>query len=124
METDPDKARIMISVAVQLMKFKPDLAKGYVAEALAVCNKVDDFSGEDTTFNVRIESSLGDWQATYGTPAFSLTTLFRELANEDFFQARNTADILKNKELKSEALLTIARSVLQAEAKANTPSKQ
>lgn len=124
METDREKAQAMIGLAIQLMKFNPELAQEYVAEAIAISNKLDSFTGADTTFNVRIESSLGAWQATYSTPTFSLTALFRELANDDFFEAINKADSLKKKELKSEALLTIARSALLDAAPPNTSSQR
>lgn len=124
METDAEKAQVMTAFAVQLMKFKRELAKGYVEEAISISNKLDNFTGEETTFNVRIESSVGGWQATYGSPTFSLTGLFRELANEDFFQAINTADSLKSKQLRSEALLTIARSALSEGAQPITPPQR
>ena len=124
MELGPEKARVMIGIAVQLIKFKSELAKGYVADAVTITNKLDNFSGEDTGFNVCIESSRGAWQANYSSPAFSLTALFRELATDDFFQAINTADTLKDKQLKSEAILTIARSALLGGTEANTAAQR
>lgn len=118
--SDPDKTRAMVAIGAQLMKFNPELAKEYVTEAIMAANKTDDFSGEDTIVEVRLETPLGDWAAYYGTPNFALKNLFRELAQEDFFQAVNMANNLKGKEPRSVAMIAIGQSTLH---KSNTSSR-
>jgi hypothetical protein len=118
--SDPDKARALVGIGVQLMKFNPELANEYVTEAIMAANKADNFSGEDTTVDVRLETPLGEWAASYGTPNFALKNLFRELVQEDFFQAINMANNLKGKEPRSLAMIAIAQSTLD---KSNTSAR-
>lgn len=75
-------------------------------------NKAESFDSENTTLEIRLETSVGDWVTFYDAKNFCLKNLFRELAKDDFFQAINLSENLERKEVKSVATLAIAEVVL------------
>jgi hypothetical protein len=111
-ETDPSKARALTAVALQLMRYDSQLGKPYLIEAITAANKADSLNSEDTTLEIRLETPLGDWGTFYPAPNFALKNLFRELAKDDFFQAINMVDNLRNKEAQSVATVAIAEVAL------------
>jgi len=111
-ETDPSKARALTAVALQLMRYDSQLGKPYLIEAITAANKADSLDSEDTMLEIRLETPLGDWGTSYNAPNFALKNLFRELAKDDFFQAINMVDNLRNKEAQSVATVAIAEVAL------------
>ncbi|HEX6718010.1 MAG TPA: penicillin-binding protein activator [Pyrinomonadaceae bacterium] len=109
---DPNKARALTAVALQLMRYNSQLAKPYLIEAITAANKADSLNSEDAVLEIRLQTPLGDWGTSYGAPNFALKNLFRELAKDDFFQAINMVDNLRNKEALSVATVAIADVVL------------
>jgi hypothetical protein len=110
--TDPDRARALVAITLQLMKYKPQLAKPYLIESLTAVDKANNFDSEDGILAISLETPVGDWAATYDAPNFRLKKLFRELAKEDFFQAINMTENLKSKEARSAATIAIGEIVL------------
>jgi hypothetical protein len=117
--TDPDKARALTAVALQFMKHNRRLAEPYLIEAVTA-QKPSAFDGDDGVLEVRLETPVGDWTTFYGAPNFRLKNLFRELAKEDFFEALNMSDNLKDKEVRAQAIVAIAEIAL---SNANAPSR-
>jgi hypothetical protein len=110
--TDPDRARALTAITLQLMKYKPQLAKPYLIESLTAVDKANNFDSEDGILAISLETPVGDWAATYDAPNFRLKKLFRELAKEDFFQAINMTENLKSKEARSAATIAIGEMIL------------
>lgn len=112
-EGDPDSARAMIAIATQFMKVDRAAAGAYVTEAITAANRVDHFSGENTTIAVTLETPIGNWMASYGNQDFALKSLFLELIRDDFFQAIISAKNLNGKEARAVALISIAHVALK-----------
>ena len=96
--TDPDRARALTAITLQLMRYKPQLAKVYLIETLTAVDKANDFDSENGILEIRLETPVGDWATSYEASNFRLKKLFGELAKEDFFQAINMSENLKSKE--------------------------
>lgn len=114
--TDPNKARALIAVALQLRRHNRRLADPYLIEAVIAANKADSFDAEDATLEMKLETPMGDWSTSYEAKNFCLKNLFRELAKDNFFQALNIAEDLEREEVKSVAMLGIAEVVLTSVA--------
>jgi hypothetical protein len=110
--TDPDRARALTAITLQLMKYKPQLAKPYLIESLTAVDKANNFDSDDGILAISLETPVGDWATTYDAPNFRLKKLFRELAKEDFFQAINMTENLKSKEARSAATIAIGEMIL------------
>jgi hypothetical protein len=109
---DPNRARALTAVTLQLMRYKPQLAKPYLIESLIAVNKANNFDSEGGILEIRLETPVGDWATSYEAPNFRLKKLFRELAKEDFFQAINMIENLKSKEARSAATIAIGEIIL------------
>jgi len=110
--TDPDRARALTAITLQLMRYKPQLAKPYLIESLIAVDKANNFDSENGLLEIRLETPVGDWFTSYDASNFRLKKLFRELAKEDFFQAINMSENLKNKEARSAATIAIGEIIL------------
>ena len=110
--TDPDRARALTAITLQLMRYKPQLAKAYLIESLIAVDKANNFDSENGLLEIRLETPVGDWFTSYDASNFRLKKLFRELAKEDFFQAINMSENLKSKEARSAATIAIGEIIL------------
>jgi len=110
--TDPDRARALTAITLQLMRYKPQLAKPYLIESLIAVDKANNFDSENGLLEIRLETPVGDWFTSYDASNFRLKKLFRELAKEDFFQAINMSENLKSKEARSAATIAIGEIIL------------
>ena len=110
--TDQDRARALTAITLQLMRYKPQLAKPYLIESLIAVDKANNFDSEDGLLEIRLETPVGDWVTSYDASNFRLKKLFRELAQEDFFQAINMSENLKSKEARSAATIAIGEIIL------------
>jgi len=117
--TDPDRARALTAITLQLMRYKPQLAKPYLIESLIAVDKANNFDSENGLLEIRLETPVGDWVTCYDASNFRLKKLFRELAKEDFFQAINMSENLKSKEARSAATIAIGEIILTSK---NVPS--
>ena len=110
--TDPDRARALTAITLQLMRYKPQLAKLYLIETLTAVDKANNFDSENGILEIRLETTVGDWATSYDAPNFRLKKLFGELAKDDFFQAINMSENLKSKEARSAATIAIGEIIL------------
>ena len=112
MDRSANKARAMVAIAVLLIKFKPELSRPYVTEAIAAINNADPFDVENPVVEVLLKTPVGDWRSSYAIESFALTNLFSELGKQDFFEAINNANSLKGNGARSFAVTAVAQSAL------------
>jgi len=110
--SDTNKARALVAIAGLLTKFKGEVSRPYVMEAIAAINNADAFDAENTVLEVFLETPVGDWRSSYAIESFALKNLFSQLVKQDFLGTINIANSLKSSGARSVASMAVAQSAL------------
>jgi hypothetical protein len=120
---DPNRARMLIGVATQLLDADHVRAWEIVGEAVKAANAVPEFSGEDEGLNFALATASGLKFIRINESELSLASVVRSLAKEDLTRANDLAKSLRNDAPRAVATLAIARAAFEkSEKKAGTLS--
>jgi hypothetical protein len=120
---DPNRARMLIGVATQLLDADHVRAWEIMGEAVKAANAVAEFSGEDEGLNFALATASGLKFIRINESELSLASVVRSLAKEDLTRANDLAKSLRNDAPRAVATLAIARAAFEkSEKKAGTLS--
>ena len=83
-----------------------------VAEAVKASNSAAEFSGEDSSLMIKIESKKSSRMMNFNVESFDLAGLFGSLAKEDFNRAVESAKSFTGESPRATATLAVARAAL------------
>jgi hypothetical protein len=111
---DPDRARVLIGVATQLVAIDRVRAWETMGEAIKSANSADKFTGD----NVQLDFSIlptrsGIKISSVAAKDFGLSGVIRLLTQEDLYRSLELARTFKNDAPRATATLAIARAVLE-----------
>jgi hypothetical protein len=114
---DPDRARAFFGVTNAALPFSRTTAWDMTSEAVKAANSSETFTGEDgqVTFNMNTKGMNSVHQAT--VPDFDVAGLFQDLAREDYDKAVAVARGLEHEAPRANAVIAIARAVLEEKKK-------
>jgi hypothetical protein len=111
--TDPDRARALVAVATVMMRTDRVRAWETINEAVKAANATEEFSGEDSQVNARLQTKRMVVMRSASAEDFDLLGAFQALGRDDLYRAIQLAKTLTAESPRAVATLAIARSVLE-----------
>jgi len=112
--SSPERVRGLFAVATRL--FEADRARAWevLAEAIKASNSTTEFSGEDSTLIIRLDSKNSSRMMNFGAESFDLAGIFGSLAKEDFNRAVESAKSFTGESPRATATLAVVRTALES----------
>lgn len=109
---DAARPRCLLAVANALRLVEPPQVWGAVSDAVEAANWIEDFTGEGGEITQTLSSKSQIMNKTDAAPDFDIRTVFGGLASIDIDHAIQAAQTLKGEAARTNAILSVAQSVL------------
>jgi hypothetical protein len=113
----PERVSALVSIVTQLVELDRVRAWEVMTEVVKASNAAKDYTGEDGRLGSIIQTKNGSMRTSSGIQSFDLTGIFTALAREDLQRAVDLARNFEGESPRAVATLSIARSVLEKDAK-------
>ncbi len=114
---DPDRARAFFAVTNAVMTINPTIARNTMSEAIKASNSAETFTGEDGQLSFTMNTKGMNSAFQNSVADFDVAGLFQELAKEDYEKAVELARGFEHEAPRANAVIAIARSVLEEKKK-------
>jgi hypothetical protein len=115
--SDPDRPRAFLAIANVAFKINRSSMWGIMDDVIRAANSSEKFTGEDGELTFRLIGKKMRSVSQYPFPDFNVTSIFGKLADEDYDKAVELARGFEREAPRANAVLAIARSVLEARKK-------
>jgi hypothetical protein len=109
--SNPDRPRAFLSIANVVFNLNRPSIWEVMNEAIKAANSADRFTGEDGEIAFRLKGNLSGHQHRFSD--FDVAGIFTKLANEDYEKAVELARGFRNEAPRANAVIAIARFVLE-----------
>jgi hypothetical protein len=111
--SDPDLARGLFAVAIQLVTADPVHARELLSEAVKAANTAEEFTGEDTRVTCQLWTREGPKIKSVTAEGFGIVAVLKMLAKEDLYSSIDLARSFKKDAPRAVAILAIAGATLE-----------
>jgi len=115
--SDPDRPRAFLAIANVALKINRPSVWGIMDDAIRAANSAEKFTGEDGQITFRLISKGTNAVHQHGVDDFNVSGIFVKLAEEDYDKAVELARGFKGEAPRANAVIAIARSVLNEKKK-------
>jgi hypothetical protein len=115
--SDPDRPRAFLAIANVAFKLNRSNMWGVMDEVIRAANSSEKFTGEDGEMTFRLIGKGMRAVSQYPFPDFNVVSIFGKLADEDYDKAVELARGFQGEAPRANAVIAIARSVLEAKKK-------
>jgi hypothetical protein len=115
--SDPDRPRAFLAIANVEFKINRPGMWGIMDDVIRAANSSEKFTGEDGEMTFRLIGKSMRSMSQYPFPDFNVTGLFGKLAAEDYDKAVELARGFQGEAPRANAVIAIARSVLEPKKK-------
>jgi hypothetical protein len=116
--SDPDRARALMAVANALLLNERGKSWDATYDAVKAANSSEGFTGEDGVLRIGLQTKGMSSMRSSGAPDFDVSGIFGELAKDDYNRSVELARGFEREAPRANAVLAIARSVLEEKEKA------
>ncbi|HVF57784.1 MAG TPA: hypothetical protein VM934_16650 [Pyrinomonadaceae bacterium] len=113
----PDRVRALVAIATQMAELDRPRVWEVMNEIVKASNAAAEFTGEDGTISVSLETKNMSMRSSNSANSFDLGGIFGSLAKEDITRAVELARSFQGESPRAVATLAIARAVLEKEVK-------
>jgi hypothetical protein len=121
---DPDRPRGLLAVANAQRVVEPSRVWDSISDAVEAANSAEDFTGADGVLISSVNSKSQISKKTDSAPEFDVAGLFGEVAKSDLERATLLAGGFKGEAVRANAVIAIARAVLDEKAPAAASGRQ
>jgi hypothetical protein len=109
-ETSVEKARVLLGLVNQYMRFNQVFAVQELSDAVRVINRIETGNILSTTVTRQVRVKDFSFFANFGMPAYSLENTFKEISKKNFELSLTNAKGLEDKYLRTLAVLAVAQN--------------
>jgi hypothetical protein len=115
--SDPDRPRALMAIANVAFKINRASMWGVMDDVIRAANSAEKFTGEDGEMTFRLMGKGTRAVSQYPFPDFNVASIFGKLADEDYDKAVELARGFQGEAPRANAVIALARSVLEAKKK-------
>jgi hypothetical protein len=114
---DPDRPKAFLAIANVVLRIKGADVWGVMDDVVRAANSAEKFTGEDGEIVFRLISKGTNAVHQHPFPDFNVAGIFAQLANEDYDKAVELARGLQGSAPRANAVIALARSILDEKKK-------
>lgn len=115
--SDPDRPRVFFAIANVVFNINRPGIWEAMDEAIKASNSADKFTGEDGVIAFRLDNKVANSGHRHSFADFDVAGIFVKLTNEDYEKAVELARGFQNQAPRANAVIAIARTVLEEKKK-------